>query len=335
MSPSKRPCDNLVAASRHHDTTRIGAVALSFVLAGILGIISCQTGASALVLVWALSAGVLGAALGFLFGVPRAVATVRDHRAVGGTDAPPVTGLDINTNLEQVSDWVTKIVLGIGLVELTRVPSAIVRLAHWATAGTFAAAAAERVLVAALLYFGATGFLVGYLITRIHLSAAFRRADRKTRDIQFGSFRTSRDVIDQSAALIAPTSVRADPGSAPPDDRSSVYDREAWWVEARYEDHGLVLALLKRKGYAVKPFRDFDDACAELNHSGGGAGILLVLVPGTVDLAPEKRLLDLATEKRIPALVLSKPGTCTQVAEILGPSARVTADVRVILSEFL
>ena len=62
------------------------------------------------------SAYFTGGLVGFLFGVPR---TVEVPRAAQGS-APPktVTQYRGNTNLEQVSDWLTKIIVGIGLVQI-------------------------------------------------------------------------------------------------------------------------------------------------------------------------------------------------------------------------
>jgi hypothetical protein len=62
-----------------------------------------------------------GALLGFLFGIPRSLAV---EATPAGTTAEPVEAgqraalYRSNTNLEQISDWLTKILVGVGLVEL-------------------------------------------------------------------------------------------------------------------------------------------------------------------------------------------------------------------------
>src|SRR6266508_6277591 len=56
---------------------------------------------------------VAGGLLGFLFGIPRSLAGPEgsvDGAAAGGAYRP-------NTNLEQISDWLTKILVGVGLVQ--------------------------------------------------------------------------------------------------------------------------------------------------------------------------------------------------------------------------
>jgi hypothetical protein len=65
--------------------------------------------------------GLLG---GFLFGIPRSVpvgAGPDDH--THGSHA-------VNTKLEQISDWLTKILIGIGLVELARISGYLDALVH-------------------------------------------------------------------------------------------------------------------------------------------------------------------------------------------------------------
>jgi Sec-independent protein secretion pathway component TatC len=64
----------------------------------------------------------IGGLIGFLFGIPRAVAS----------STPPTSDsqYQANTNLEQVSDWLTKIIVGVGLVQIGRVIPGLTRLAQ-------------------------------------------------------------------------------------------------------------------------------------------------------------------------------------------------------------
>lgn len=105
-----------------------------------------------------------GALLGFLFGIPRSLATVSANgAAAGGSGAR--SGFSHNTNLEQISDWLTKIVVGIGLVEARNIAegfsqlSADVALAWGLKDG--APTAGCMMLGAALI-----GFLGFYIWTR-------------------------------------------------------------------------------------------------------------------------------------------------------------------------
>jgi hypothetical protein len=65
----------------------------------------------------ALAALVSGGLLGFLFGIPRS-----QH------NNPSAGRYAVNTNLEQVSDWLTKILIGAVLIQLGSVGSGAVRL---------------------------------------------------------------------------------------------------------------------------------------------------------------------------------------------------------------
>jgi len=96
-----------------------------------------------------------GAVLGFLFGVPRLRASVTPASGPGAMFAP-------NTNLEQISDWLTKIIVGATLVQLGTIAERINRLAlvigaELDTAGGAAVSGAVMVL------FFAGGFMWGYL----------------------------------------------------------------------------------------------------------------------------------------------------------------------------
>ncbi len=67
------------------------------------------------------AAAVAGGVVGFLFGIP----LTSKQRAAGASDSQYET----NTNLERVSDWLTKIIVGVGLVQLGRALPALTRLA--------------------------------------------------------------------------------------------------------------------------------------------------------------------------------------------------------------
>jgi hypothetical protein len=127
----------------------------------------------------------IGTALGFLFGIPRTLtAGGRAQHAAAGADESADDGrprYQPNTNLEDISDWLTKILVGAGLVELTRLVRAVGRLADsvaLALGGTAGARGAEWAFALGLLVaFPVSGFLAGYLHTRLRLQAIFARAD--------------------------------------------------------------------------------------------------------------------------------------------------------------
>ncbi|MBV2152603.1 hypothetical protein [Kitasatospora sp. SUK 42] len=120
-------------------------------------------------LVVAGASAVLGGALGFLFGVPR----VR-----GGSDEPQGSYAP-NTNLEQVSDWLTKVLLGVGLTQLGSLGE---RLHDLGTALAPALGGEDGAAVpfaaALVLYFLVFGFLAGWLVTRLALPRVLTDADQ-------------------------------------------------------------------------------------------------------------------------------------------------------------
>ncbi|WP_410600809.1 hypothetical protein [Amycolatopsis sp. lyj-90] len=118
------------------------------------------------------AAAVTGGLLGFLFGIPRVL------QADGqGANESAVPRLLVNTNLEQVSDWLTKILVGIGLVEFTRIIDSSGAL-FTRLGAAFAPRADAAVLAGTLVVAGIVlGFLGGYVVTRTWLTHIFRKAD--------------------------------------------------------------------------------------------------------------------------------------------------------------
>ncbi|TMK99024.1 MAG: hypothetical protein E6G34_05845 [Actinobacteria bacterium] len=113
----------------------------------------------------AAAALVAGALLGFLFGLPRAV------------DQPGTKArLRTNTNLDQISDWLTKILVGLGLVQLGKVTHGVSNIGHSLAPGLGDAPGAKPFAIALLVYSAGDGFLIGYIWTRVDLSRRFREA---------------------------------------------------------------------------------------------------------------------------------------------------------------
>ena len=116
---------------------------------------------------------VVGGLLGFLFGIPR---TLQQSTS---TDTPlSGTVYQANTNLEQISDWLTKILIGVGLTQLLTIPEHLQTLASFLAPGLGDLGSSRIFAVAMVLYFLACGFLLGYLWTRLHLAGALTAADR-------------------------------------------------------------------------------------------------------------------------------------------------------------
>ncbi len=145
---------------------------LSFLAAGLAIVALGAPGPALAAVLWSLAALGGGFVVGFLFAVPR------------GTELAANSRLKVNNNLVEVSDWLTKIIVGLGLIHLSRAPSYLREAGAYVGAGlkpgTAGGPAPEQFAAGLILYFVLLGFLAGYLITRIFLGPAFRDADEAT-----------------------------------------------------------------------------------------------------------------------------------------------------------
>jgi hypothetical protein len=120
-----------------------------------------------------------GGLLGFLFGIPRLLtsgaAAHPDDRSATST-----AGYAPNTNLEQVSDWLTKILLGAGLTQIGTLPRRLRELGDALAPALGDGPGAAGFAAALSVYFTIVGFLSGWLLTRLLLARALTAADRQT-----------------------------------------------------------------------------------------------------------------------------------------------------------
>lgn len=117
----------------------------------------------------------LGALVGFLFGIPK---------ILQGVPTPGSTSqYTPNTSLEEISDWLTKIIVGLGLVELKSIPSKVQQISEYVAARIAGSpeqvGSATSMVSSVLIYFPIVGFIGSYLITRMYLANEIRNADAK------------------------------------------------------------------------------------------------------------------------------------------------------------
>ena len=126
-----------------------------------------------------------GGLLGFLFGIPRLLATtgaaVPPSPSAADPDKPQSSPYAPNTNLEQISDWLTKILVGVGLVELGKLTHATRRLIDFLEPSLGGAPNGSAFALGLLTLYSISGFLIVYLVTRVYLGRAFAEADQLTR----------------------------------------------------------------------------------------------------------------------------------------------------------
>jgi hypothetical protein len=109
----------------------------------------------------------VGGLLGFLFGMPRASVAPATREGDSATDAG--VGYQPSTNLEQVSDWLTKILIGVGLVELSQLGDTLAAMGR-VVESSLKEAPPGTVVVTQAVIVGllVLGFLASFLWTRIY-----------------------------------------------------------------------------------------------------------------------------------------------------------------------
>ncbi|MBV8504793.1 MAG: hypothetical protein JOZ11_03145 [Alphaproteobacteria bacterium] len=139
------------------------------------------------VLLICLTSGLVGAFLGFVFGLPRPMtAPEAPPAAAGGPGTPPVMdrrqasrAWELSTNLTQISDWLTKIIVGVSLVEATNIWKEFQVISSQAAAALFDGRHGSPALIPAAMIGGAVfGFLFAYLYTELIVALLIAGADR-------------------------------------------------------------------------------------------------------------------------------------------------------------
>ena len=102
--------------------------------------------------------------LGFLFGIPKR-----------NTDKE--SAYNLSTNLVDISDWLTKIIIGLGLVEIKRMPGYLESIGAYIQKATHGEDSIKIFSVCCIVYFSIFGLYYGYNYMRLFLSGQFKVAD--------------------------------------------------------------------------------------------------------------------------------------------------------------
>lgn len=143
-------------------------------LAGAVGII-CYAWAMHSLSIFSVSVLVATAAwiaaglIGFIFGVPRALATDKPDSSLVGTHV----FYRSNSNLEQISDWLTKIIVGVNLVELRTLVNATSNLVDFLAPALGGEPYGPSYALGVVITFAISGFVVLYMFTRVYLAVLF------------------------------------------------------------------------------------------------------------------------------------------------------------------
>lgn len=150
--------------------------ALFLVAAAATGVVAVMA-ETLLAIAAAVASFMVGGLLGLIFGIPRYAASAADREVVD--NASGIVKYRANTNLEQISDWLTKILVGIGLTQFRSIGQAFVSVAQAlgeALTGT-ESTSATMLAGAAMLSSAIPGFIFFYLWSRVYLPEIFRRAE--------------------------------------------------------------------------------------------------------------------------------------------------------------
>ncbi len=204
---------NALKSSQERSQQAIIGLLIIMVL-GLLGVLAYATSqgqiTGSVVGIGLLIAGasvLIGGLLGFLFGIPRTLqsdALDNNSRAVA---------YRANTNLEQISDWLTKILVGVGLTQISALPETLGKLSEAVKAGLGNQDNSPVFGLAIILYYLVAGFLFGFLWTRLILPGAFREADASSVKDEI-DVQQSRDT---QAYMLAMRQLEPRPGSPAPD----------------------------------------------------------------------------------------------------------------------
>lgn len=140
----------------------------------------------------------VGFLLGFVFCIPRTAkqsdaivaSSTEPHNTVGEDHvaaksiAMAKSNIETNTNLVDISDWLTKILVGVGLVELNTIPDRLKTLAAYLGRGlrecdsNSCIQSSESFALSIVIFFFGAGFLIGYLWTRLYYQDALQASER-------------------------------------------------------------------------------------------------------------------------------------------------------------
>lgn len=166
---------------KSEDVLLTSLLTAGLIVIGFVIVFSQNIGVKSSAALWSLACLVSGAVIGFLFGIPRVLQEARkpeEPLVNKRAEIKPLSyRMQVNTNLEQVSDWLTKIIVGVGLIELKNIPDYMNRAANFIGNGLDGGPTTNVFAGAMIIYFALLGFLSSYLLTRLYLTSAFKRAD--------------------------------------------------------------------------------------------------------------------------------------------------------------
>lgn len=133
-----------------------------------------------LAIIIAFSSFAIGGLIGFLFGIPRYFEDQKSYNSNSESSESSQNSSNqinyrSNTNLEQISDWLTKILVGVGLTQLPALHQNIQNIVKYLVENL---ASGQSIILGIMTYYTVMGFLAGYLGTFLYLKKEFERAEQ-------------------------------------------------------------------------------------------------------------------------------------------------------------
>ncbi|MBI4312901.1 MAG: hypothetical protein HY681_14145 [Chloroflexi bacterium] len=139
----------------------------------------------------------LGGLLGFLFGIPR---SPREEQPSSGPNAGAANQTSGryrgNTNLEDISDWLSKILLGIGFAQLGSLVAGFSTLGDFLEPALGDFSTSKLFGMTVVVYFTIGGFLYGFLWARLHFGRLLSQAEVEQKAEQRGKVE-ALDLLDE------------------------------------------------------------------------------------------------------------------------------------------
>jgi CheY-like chemotaxis protein len=209
-----------------------------------------------------LASASLAAIIGLIFAVPRArseFSPLASERYLA------------NSNLEQISDWLTKLLVGAGLVELKNMPGYVAAAGAYLGAG-MKVSNSSAYSATALMYGAGLGFGAAYLWTRLRLRLLLEASDRDAADAS-----KERDALVEKLrdAGVAGTMEKEPVLRRAAEDALSVAkstDPSAWgdilWVDDYPQNNSAIVEALSRLGIRVDLASSTDEALERIQTHG-------------------------------------------------------------------
>ncbi|MGO9335938.1 MAG: hypothetical protein ACLPY1_00360 [Terracidiphilus sp.] len=167
----------------------------------------------------------VGAFLGFLFGVPRTTQGEPDPADQQAKPAPAEgrdrSSVRPNTNLEQISDWLTKILVGAGLTQIGAICTWVRDLGASLAPGFGGLANAGAFATGSIIYFAFDGFFLAFLWTRLYLGGLMTVADFEALTNRIQEVKEQSELDARALNLVIK---QLNPSTGSPPDQTELFD---------------------------------------------------------------------------------------------------------------